>query len=66
MPYAPVNDLSMYYEVHGEGPPLILLHGAYMTAEMMGPLTGRAGRDPAGVRSRAAGARSHGRRRSPA
>jgi pimeloyl-ACP methyl ester carboxylesterase len=38
MPYAPANDLSMYYEVHGEGPPLILLHGAYMTAEMMEPL----------------------------
>jgi pimeloyl-ACP methyl ester carboxylesterase len=38
MPHAPVNDLRMYYEVHGEGPPLILLHGAYMTAEMMGPL----------------------------
>ena len=38
MPYAPVNDLSMYYEVHGEGPPLILLHGAYMTAEATGPL----------------------------
>ncbi|MEO8690654.1 MAG: alpha/beta fold hydrolase [Solirubrobacteraceae bacterium] len=38
MPYAPVNDLSLYYEVHGEGPPLILLHGAYMTAEMMAPL----------------------------
>jgi pimeloyl-ACP methyl ester carboxylesterase len=38
MPHAPVNDLSMYYEVHGEGPPLILLHGAYMTAVMMGPL----------------------------
>src|SRR6478752_533666 len=38
MPYAPVNDLSMYYEVHGDGPPLILLHGAYMTADMMGPL----------------------------
>ena len=38
MPHAPVNDLSMYYEVHGEGPPLILLHGAYMTAEGMGPL----------------------------
>jgi pimeloyl-ACP methyl ester carboxylesterase len=36
--YAPVNGLSMYYEVHGDGPPLILLHGAYMTAEMMGPL----------------------------
>jgi pimeloyl-ACP methyl ester carboxylesterase len=39
MPYAPANDLDVYYEVRGEGPPLILLHGAYMTAEMMGPLT---------------------------
>jgi pimeloyl-ACP methyl ester carboxylesterase len=25
--YAPVNGLKMYYEVHGEGPPLILIHG---------------------------------------
>jgi pimeloyl-ACP methyl ester carboxylesterase len=38
MPYAPANDLSMYYEVHGEGPPLILLHGAYLTADTMRPL----------------------------
>jgi pimeloyl-ACP methyl ester carboxylesterase len=36
--YAPVGDLSMYYEIHGEGRPLILLHGAYMTIDMMGPL----------------------------
>jgi pimeloyl-ACP methyl ester carboxylesterase len=36
--YAPVNDLSMYYEIHGAGPPLILLHGAYMTVDMMGPI----------------------------
>src|SRR2546425_2996683 len=27
MPYAAVNGLSMYYEVHGKGPPLLLLHG---------------------------------------
>jgi pimeloyl-ACP methyl ester carboxylesterase len=27
MPYAAVNGLSMYYEDHGEGPPLLLLHG---------------------------------------
>jgi len=27
MPYAAVNRLSMYYEVHGDGPPLLLLHG---------------------------------------
>lgn len=26
--YAPVNGLSMYYEVHGTGRPLVLLHGA--------------------------------------
>jgi len=27
MPYATVNGLAMYYEVHGDGPPLLLLHG---------------------------------------
>jgi pimeloyl-ACP methyl ester carboxylesterase len=26
--YAEVNGLSMYYEIHGDGPPLLLLHGA--------------------------------------
>jgi pimeloyl-ACP methyl ester carboxylesterase len=36
--YAPVDDLSMYYEIHGRGRPLILLHGAYMTIDMMGPI----------------------------
>lgn len=36
--YAPVNGLSMYYEIHGQGRPLVLLHGAYMTIDMMGPL----------------------------
>jgi pimeloyl-ACP methyl ester carboxylesterase len=34
--YAPVNGLEMYYEVHGTGQPLVLLHGAYMTIGMMG------------------------------
>jgi pimeloyl-ACP methyl ester carboxylesterase len=27
MSYAAVNGLDMYYEVHGEGPPLLLMHG---------------------------------------
>jgi pimeloyl-ACP methyl ester carboxylesterase len=36
--FAPVNGLEMYYEVHGDGPPLLLLHGAYMTAAGMAPL----------------------------
>lgn len=29
--YAPVNGLKMYYEVHGQGEPVVLLHGAFMT-----------------------------------
>jgi len=45
MSYAQIGPLNLYYEVHGEGEPLILLHGAYMTADMMAPLTaGLAGR----------------------
>jgi len=36
--YAPANGLNLYYEIHGEGPPLLLLHGAYMTIGMMKPL----------------------------
>lgn len=27
--YASVNELQMYYEIHGEGKPLVLLHGAF-------------------------------------
>src|SRR6201997_2201704 len=29
--YAPVNGINMYYEVHGSGKPVVLLHGAFMT-----------------------------------
>jgi pimeloyl-ACP methyl ester carboxylesterase len=36
--YAPVNGLEMYYEVHGEGEPLVVLHGAYMTVDAMGEI----------------------------
>lgn len=28
--YAPVNGLKMYYEIHGQGEPVVLLHGSYM------------------------------------
>jgi pimeloyl-ACP methyl ester carboxylesterase len=34
--YAPVNDLDMYYEIHGMGEPLLMLHGAFMSVEAMG------------------------------
>jgi pimeloyl-ACP methyl ester carboxylesterase len=36
--YAPVNGLSYYYEVRGEGEPLLLLHGGLGSMEMFGPL----------------------------
>jgi len=29
--YAPVNGVNVYYEVHGSGEPVVLLHGALMT-----------------------------------
>ena len=38
--YAPAGELELYYEIHGSGRPLVLLHGAYMTVEMFGPLLG--------------------------
>lgn len=31
--YAPANGIKVYYEVYGEGKPLILIHGAFMTIE---------------------------------
>ncbi len=36
--YAEVNGLRMYYEIHGTGRPLVLLHGAYMTIDLMGEI----------------------------
>ena len=32
--YVPVNGIKVYYEVYGEGKPIVLLHGAFMTIEM--------------------------------
>jgi pimeloyl-ACP methyl ester carboxylesterase len=36
--YAKVNGLNMYYETHGTGRPLVLLHGGLMSGEMFGPV----------------------------
>jgi pimeloyl-ACP methyl ester carboxylesterase len=35
--YAPVNGLNVYYEIHGTGQPLILLHGGVGGIDMFGP-----------------------------
>lgn len=35
--YADVNGINLYYEIHGKGRPLILLHGGLGAIEMFGP-----------------------------
>ncbi len=37
--YASINDLKMYYEIHGDGPPLVLLHGGIAASEAFGENT---------------------------
>jgi pimeloyl-ACP methyl ester carboxylesterase len=32
--YAPANGTKVYYEVYGDGKPIVLIHGAYYTIEM--------------------------------
>jgi pimeloyl-ACP methyl ester carboxylesterase len=36
--YADVNGLKLYYEIHGKGRPIVLLHGAFGTIEGFAPL----------------------------
>ncbi len=49
--YAAVNGLKLYYEVHGAGQPLVLLHGGLGAIEMFGDVLARlaAGRQVIGV-----------------
>jgi pimeloyl-ACP methyl ester carboxylesterase len=37
--YAPVNGINLYYEIHGTGKPLIMLHGGFGTFEMFSPFS---------------------------
>jgi pimeloyl-ACP methyl ester carboxylesterase len=36
-----INGMQMYYEVSGQGDPMIVLHGAYMNIPSMGEIVGR-------------------------
>ena len=36
--YASVNGLDVYYETHGSGRPIVLLHGGLGSGEMFGPV----------------------------
>ena len=37
--YAPINGINLYYELHGTGTPLIMLHGGFGTFEMFTALS---------------------------
>lgn len=39
--YASVNGLKMYYEIHGTGEPLVVIHGAYYSIISMGEIVPR-------------------------
>ena len=36
--YAEVNGINLYYEIHGSGRPMVLLHGGLGSSEMFGPI----------------------------
>jgi pimeloyl-ACP methyl ester carboxylesterase len=36
--YVPINGLQLYYQIHGSGPALVLIHGGLGTIEMFGEL----------------------------
>src|SRR5437762_13035917 len=36
--YAEVNGINLYYEIHGTGHPMVLLHGGLGSGEMFGPV----------------------------
>ena len=60
--YAPVNGLKMYYEIHGSGEPVVLLHGAFMA--ISGDWSGldqRTCQNAESDRHRDAGPRAYGR-----
>jgi hypothetical protein len=33
--YAAVNGLQMYHDVHGDGPPLVLVHGGALITDVL-------------------------------
>ena len=65
--HAAVNGINLYYEIHGTGQPLVLLHGGLGAIEMFGGvLSVHHCHQPPGHRGRFAGARAHGGHRPPA
>ena len=58
-----VNGVNYYYEIHGQGEPLLLLHGGLGSIDMFGPVLPTLAERPAGDRRRPARPRPHRARR---
>ena len=63
--YAEVNGIRLYYEIHGSGRPVILLHGGLDVRRGVRAAAPGARRRPQGDRARPPGARPDGRHRPP-
>lgn len=57
--YAEVNGINLYYETHGTGRPLVLLHGGLGSGEMFGPILPAPERAAPGHYPRLAGSRTY-------
>ena len=61
--YADVNGINLYYETHGTGRPLILLHGGLGSGEMFGPILPTLAEHHQVIARRPPGPRPHRRHR---
>ena len=64
--YAHLNGLDMYYETHGTGRPMVLIHGGLGSGEMMGPIIPLLAKDHSLIVPVSPGSRADGRYRPPA
>ncbi len=61
--YVKANGVDYYYEIHGKGEPLLLLHGGLGSIDMFGPVLPMLAARPPGDRRRSARPRPHRARR---
>jgi pimeloyl-ACP methyl ester carboxylesterase len=64
--YAEVNGINFYFETHGAGRPMVLLHGGLGSGEMFGPILPALAERHQVIARRPAGPRPHRRHRPAA
>ena len=57
--HAQANEINYYYEIHGTGEPLLLLHGGLGSIDLFEPDLPGLGKNAAGDRGGPPGSRSH-------